>query len=134
MFDEHLKLIEIDDGKIYNVLTKAIYFSIHRYTSFIFYVQAALAGVEIGYFNAGYLCKEYYNENSLDCIEQFFNMYLMVHGNNTKIDAYAALAVAEYYQWKKRNFTEAMQLYVKLYESGDPQVRNLIYRIDKNID
>jgi hypothetical protein len=53
-------------------------------------------------------------------------MYLMVHGNNTKIDSYAALNVAEYYQWKKRNFTEAMQLYVKLYESGDPQVKNFI--------
>jgi len=58
----------------------------------------------------------------------------MVHGNNAKIDSYAALNVAEYYQWKKRNFTEAMQLYVKLYESGDPQVRNFIWRIDENID
>jgi hypothetical protein len=35
-----------------------ILLSVHRQTSMIFYFQAALAGVEIGYFNAGYLCKE----------------------------------------------------------------------------
>ena len=29
-----------------------------RQTSFLFYLQAALAGVELGYFNAGYLCHE----------------------------------------------------------------------------
>jgi len=54
-------------------------------------------------------------------------MYLMVHGNNTKIDSYAALTIAEYYQSKKRNFTQAIQYYVQLFRNGDPRVKkNLI--------
>ncbi|CAF1008906.1 unnamed protein product [Rotaria sordida] len=92
------------------------------YASFIFYMQAALAGVELGYFNAGFLCnelKELNNEGTFDCIEQLLNKYLMIHGHNRNIDSYALLNVAEYYQWKKRNITKAIQLYVQLYQNGD---------------
>jgi len=42
------------------------------------------------------------------------------------IDSYALLTVAEYYQWKKRNLTKAMQFYVQLYQSGDPQVKKYL--------
>lgn len=104
---------------------KSIYYFIHRHTSFIFYIQAALAGIELGYFNSGYLCKEFDNKNSLNCIEQFLNMYLMIHGDNINTDSYALLNVAEYYQWKINNLTKAIQLYVELYRNGDPQVRKI---------
>lgn len=49
-------------------------------------------------------------------------MYLTIHGDNINTDSYALLTVAEYYQWKKRNITKAMQAYVQLYKNGDPQV------------
>jgi len=98
---------------------------IHRHTSFIFYLESALAGIEIGYFNSGYLCKEFNNQSSFDCIEKFFDMYLMIHGDNINTDSYALLNVAEYYQWKKTNLTKAMQLYVQLYQNGDPQVKKI---------
>lgn len=96
---------------------------ISRHSSFIFYLQAALAGGELGYFNSGYLCKEIDEKNVFNCIEQFLNMYLMIHGDSMNTDSYALLNVAEYYQWKKENFTKAIQLYTQLYRNGDPQVR-----------
>jgi hypothetical protein len=111
-------VIELSD-----TFRRSIYLCIHRHASFIFYLQAALAGVELGYFNTGYLCREFNQENSFNCIEQFLNMYLMIHGDNIHTDPYALLMVAEYYQWEKRNLTKAMQLYVQLYRNGDPQVR-----------
>ena len=96
---------------------------IHRQTAFLFYLQAVLAGSELGYFNAGYLCKEFKNETLFNCVEDFFNMYLMMHDNNINTDSYALLTVGEYYRSKKVNLTKAMQLYVQLYQTGDPQVR-----------
>lgn len=89
----------------------------------IFYIQAALAGVELGYFNSGYLCQQLDETTSFDCIEQFLNMYLTIHGDNINTDPYALLTVAEYYQWTKKNQSKAMQLYVQLYRNGDPHVR-----------
>ncbi|CAF1929045.1 unnamed protein product [Rotaria magnacalcarata] len=94
------------------------------HSSFVFYMQAALAGIELGYFNAGFLCnelKESLSKKSNDCIEELLNRYLMVHSQNLQIDSYALLNVAEYYQWKKRNFAEAIKLYVQLYRNGDAQ-------------
>ena len=105
-----------------------MHLSIRRDTSFIFYIQAALAGAELGYLNAGFLCqelKEWNNEKLFDCIEQLLDRYLLVHGDNLNTDSYALLTVAEYYQWKTRNLTKAMQLYVKLYRNGDPQVEKI---------
>jgi hypothetical protein len=49
-------------------------------------------------------------------------MALMIRGD-MNVDSYALLTVAEYYQWKKRNFTRAMQLYVQLFRNDDPRVR-----------
>ncbi|CAM4859821.1 unnamed protein product [Rotaria socialis] len=94
------------------------------YSSFVFYLQAALAGIELGYFNAGFLCnelKELRYRKSNDCIEELLNRYLLVHRQNVNVDSYALLNVAEYYQWKKRNFTKAIELYVQLYRNGDAQ-------------
>ena len=102
---------------------RSIYLLIHRHASFIFYLQAALSGVELGYFNTGYLCRHSNQANSFHCIEQFLDMYLMIHGDNLNTDPYALLTVAEYYQWEKRNLTKAIQLYAQLYRNGDPQVR-----------
>ncbi|CAF0804952.1 unnamed protein product [Adineta ricciae] len=90
-------------------------------TAFVFYLQAAIAGSELGYFNAGYLCNEFKNETLFNCVEDFFNMYLMMHDNNINTDSYALLTAGEYYQSKKVNLTKAMQLYVQLYQTGDPQ-------------
>lgn len=92
----------------------------------IFYLQVALTGSELGYFNSGYLCKELHEENFYNCIEQFLNMYLMVHGDNMNTDSYALLNVAEYYQEKNGNLTRAIDLYTQLYRNGDPQVRRLM--------
>ncbi|UJR27496.1 hypothetical protein I4U23_008780 [Adineta vaga] len=103
-------------------------------TSFLFYVQAALAGVELGYFNAGYLCKDFKNETSFDCVEDFLNMYLMIHGDNLNIDSYALLTVANYYQLKKVNLTRVLQLYVHLYQIGDPQGLYNLAQIEEESD
>ena len=105
-----------------------LYSYIPRRSSFLFYMQAALAGIELGYFNAGFLCnelKELHYKKSNNCIEELLNRYLMVHGQSLNIDSYALLNVAEYYQWKKRNFTKAIELYVQLYRNGDGQVTTL---------
>lgn len=123
LFDEHFKHIEIDDGSE-TIRTISLSFHSHRHTSFVFYMQAALAGVEIGYFNSGYLCQQLDQTALFDCIEEFLNMYLIIHGDNINTDSYALLAVAEHHQWKQTNQTKAIQLFVQLYRNGDPQVRD----------
>ena len=109
---------------VVELLKRFLYLFIRRHTSFIFYIQAALAGVEIGYFNSGYLCHQLDQTASFDCIEQFLNMYLTVHGDNINTDSYALLAVAEHHQGERKNQTKAVQLYVQLYRNGDPHVRD----------
>lgn len=97
-----------------------------RHSSFIFYMQSVLSGIDLGYFNAGFLCnelKELHNQSSFDCIEDLLNRYVMIHENKLTIDSYALLNVAEYYQWKKQNLTRAIELYVQLFKNGDGQVK-----------
>lgn len=95
-------------------------------------MQAALTGVELGYFNAGFLCneiKELNDNNSLDCIEQLLNRYLIVHGDNRNINSYALLTVAEYNQGVKRNISRTIELNIQLYKNGDAQVKKLYLNI-----
>ena len=49
-------------------------------------------------------------------------MSLMTRGDDLNKDPYALLILAEYNQWNTQNHTKAMQLYVDLFRSGDPQV------------
>ncbi|CAF4827313.1 unnamed protein product [Rotaria sp. Silwood1] len=107
------------------------------YTSFIFYIQTALAGIELGYFNAGFLCnelKKLHNESTFNCVEQLLIRYLMVHGNNKNTDSYALLNVAEYYQLKKRNITKSIQLYIQLHQNGDAQGLYNLAQIEEEAD
>jgi len=93
----------------------------------IFYLQAALVGIELEYFNAGFLCYELkVTDNygrSIDCIEQLLQMSLMIRDKNLQNENYDLLTIAEYHQLKKNDLNKSIELYLRLFQSGDPRVR-----------
>lgn len=62
-------------------------------------------------------------ETTFGCIEQLLSMSILTRPNELYLDSYALITVADYSQWIKRNLTQAMSLYLDLYQHGDPQVR-----------
>lgn len=96
----------------------------------IYYLQVALAGVELGYFNAGFLChqwKEKYTDNlTIDCITELLQMSLMIRDQNLQNETFDLLTIAEYYQSEKNDSKQSAELYVRLFRSGDPRVSETI--------
>lgn len=92
----------------------------------VYYLQAAVAGMEIGYFNAGYLCHERGIRDThglnIDCIEELLQMSLMMRDKNLLNETYDLLTIAEYYQTEKNDSNQSAELYLRLFHSGDPRV------------
>lgn len=103
---------------------------IDRHTSLIYYLQVALAGVELGYFNAGFLCHERRERTdynlTIDCIDDLLQMSLMMRDRNFQNETYDLLTIAEYYQSTRNDSNQSAELYVRLFRSGDPRVSKAI--------
>jgi hypothetical protein len=50
-------------------------------------------------------------------------MSLMIRDNNLQAENYDLLTIAEYYQTKKGEVNKSIELYIRLFENGDPRVR-----------
>jgi hypothetical protein len=60
---------------------------------------------------------------SIDCIEQLLQMSLMIRDKNLQDENYDLLTIAKYYQLKKNDLNKSIELYLRLFQSGDPRVR-----------
>lgn len=106
--------------------THPMFSSFTRQTSLIYYLQVAVAGIELGYFNAGYLCHERRARDidhlNIDCVKELLQMSLMMRDGNLQNETYDLLTIAEHYQTEKNDSNQSAELYLRLFHSGDPRV------------